>query len=365
MDALRAFLVAWIIAGHALLGYAAVGGWTYDELAEVTFTPAVEWVLAALIGPTALFLMGTFFLIAGLFTPWSYDRKGRREFLRRRLLRLGLPFLVMVLVVWPGTLWLAYRAAGRPVSYGWLLTGRERLLDAGALWFAEVLLAFSVGYLLWRLSVRTRRPAAPWNGRQLVLLAVAVAMVSFLVRLALPARGPEPGDPHLWQWPQLAAMFALGVAGARSGMATQVPERLVRGCGRTALAVVVAAPAVALLAGVDDVAADSVLFLGGWHWQALLLAAVEATLVVAGSVWLVGFAQRRFDGSGPVAVYTARASFAAFVLQSPVLIGLAVALRPLAAPAEVKAPLVGAAAVAVCFVLGHVLVTRTPLRHIL
>lgn len=160
-------------------------------------------------------------------------------------------------------------------------------------------------------------------------------------------------------------MFGLGVAGARSRMATRIPAGLVRGCGLAALGTIVLAPVVALLAGIDDLAADSALFLGGWYWQALLLAAVEATLVVSGSVWLVGFAQRRFTGSGPVAVYAARASFAAFVLQSPVLIALAVALRPLAAPAEIKAPLVGASAVLVCFMLGHLLVTRTPLGKIL
>jgi hypothetical protein len=29
-DNLKAVLVAWIIAGHAMLGYAAIGGWPYD-----------------------------------------------------------------------------------------------------------------------------------------------------------------------------------------------------------------------------------------------------------------------------------------------------------------------------------------------
>ena len=43
-------------------------------------------------------------------------------------------------------LWLTYRAAGRHVSYRWVLTERPPLLDAGALWFAGVLLIFSLGY---------------------------------------------------------------------------------------------------------------------------------------------------------------------------------------------------------------------------
>ena len=56
IDNLKAVLVAWIIAGHAMLGYAAIGGWPYDEVSETTLPPRVELVLVALVGPTALFV---------------------------------------------------------------------------------------------------------------------------------------------------------------------------------------------------------------------------------------------------------------------------------------------------------------------
>ncbi len=51
LDALRVVLVAWVIGGHALVGYSAVGGWGYDEVNEVTFAPATELVLVAVLGP--------------------------------------------------------------------------------------------------------------------------------------------------------------------------------------------------------------------------------------------------------------------------------------------------------------------------
>ncbi len=51
LDDLRAVLVAWVIGGHALVGYSAVGGWGYDEVNEVTFAPATELVLVAVLGP--------------------------------------------------------------------------------------------------------------------------------------------------------------------------------------------------------------------------------------------------------------------------------------------------------------------------
>ena len=93
-------------------------------------------------------------------------------------------------------------------------------------------------------------------------------------------------------------------------------------------------------------------FLGGWHWQALMLAGSEASLVVAGSVWLLGLAQRRLTGDGPLWAACRRSSYAAFVLQVPILLTLAIAARSLTWPAEAKAFLVAVLGVPASFWLG-------------
>ncbi len=368
LDALRALLVAWIIGGHALLGYSAIGGWAYDEVNEVTFTTSVELVLAAVFGPSALFFMGTFFLIAGLFTPRSLRRKGTGQFVSDRLLRLGVPFLVSAAVVWPLVMWLAYKSAGETVSYSFLLSGRERVFDSGALWFAEVLLIFSLVYAGWR-SLNSKRendrPRVLHSTSQLWVLAVTLAATTFLLRVAIPARASAFGDVHLWQWPQLGAMFGFGVVFASSGLAERVPSRLLRSSGMITLATLLIVPVLALSIGVDNLAADMGPFLGGWSWRAALLASIESVLVVFGSVWLLGMAQQYLTSGGRIRDGAIRSSFAAFVLQGPVLIMLALAMRPLPAPAEVKAPLVGALGIVVCFGLGWLLVSRTKLGRLL
>ena len=61
----------------------------YDELSETTLPPQVELVLAALVGPTALFVVGTFFFLSGLFAPINIARHGPAGFFRQRLIRLG------------------------------------------------------------------------------------------------------------------------------------------------------------------------------------------------------------------------------------------------------------------------------------
>ena len=358
IDNVKTALVAWVIGAHALLGYTAVGGWPYDEVNETTFAPGVEIVLAALIGPSGLFIIGGFFFLAGLFTPRSLERKGLGRFIADRSLRLGLPWAVSAFLIWPLTMWFAYRVAGHHESVVWVVTHRYPLLDSGSLWFTFVLLIFSVCYAIWR-TASPADPDAPAPGAGLlVALAAGIAVSSFLIRLVFPAKSGQIFDLHLWQWPQCAAMFALGVACARHGWAREVPDRLRRRSAAVAVLTICLVPIVGIAVGITDLAADLDPFLGGWRWQAAATALVEGILVVSGSLWLLGLAQRLLTQRGRFAAACSRAAFPAFVIQGPILILLALALRPLAAPAEVKAPLVAITALAGSFWLAWRLVSR-------
>lgn len=370
VDNLRAVMVAWIIGGHALLGYSAIGGWPYDEVKETTFHPRSELAMAVVVGPTALFVIGTFFFVAGLFAPAAMERKGPGRFASDRVVRLGVPFLLFVLLVWPLFMWFAYLAAGYRVSFWWEFTHRHPFLDSGPLWFAEILLYVSLAYaaLVWAkdraradAGEQEREPEAPaaLGGRQLVTLVALVAVASFIVRLWFPAQSKQVLDLHVWQWPQCVAMFGLGVAAARFGWAKRVPESLRRGCGAAVIITVLALPLYASAVGISDLAADAAPYQGGWHWQAMVLATVEAILVVAGSVWVLGLAQDRLQGATRLWQVCSRSSFAAFVLQAPVLLTLSITLRPFDLPAEAKAIAVGGIGVPVCFWLAWQLIERT------
>jgi hypothetical protein len=277
--------------------------------------------------------------------------------------------LLFMLLVWPLFMWLAYRAAGHHVSYWWAFSHRQPLLDSGPLWFAEILLYFSLAYAAWwwlstKMGRRPEPATAPMSGGQLVAVAAGVALVSFAVRLWFPAQSTQVFDLHVWQWPQSLAMFGLGVAVAGRGWAVEVPDRLYRRCGVAVVATLATVPMIAFGAGVANVAEDAQPFVGGWHWQALVLASCEASLVVAGSVWVLGTAQRRLLWSGRLSAACSRAAFAAFVLQAPVLLTVAIAARPLAVPAEAKAVLVGTFSVLISFWLGWLIMDRRRLERI-
>jgi hypothetical protein len=356
IDNLRGVLVAWVIAGHAMLGYTVVGGWPYDEVTEATMPRHLELILGTVLGPTALFVMGTFFFLSGLLASGSIARHGPAGFARQRLVRLGVPWLLFTLLIWPLLMWAAYRSAGHPLPIWEALQARQPFLDSGPLWFVQILLYVSLGHALltWGGQVRDFHPRAI----SLVVMAIAIAAASFLIRLWFPARSQQVLDLHVWQWPQCVGLYALGVFVAGQGWAERVPLRTVRRCGIIVLVAVTTGIAIAAALGISDLARDGVPFVGGWHWQALSLDVVEATLVVAGSVWLLGWAQRWLTSRGGGLTRVARGAYVAYLLQAPLLISLEIAGRSLDWPAVVKGLIVATVAVTGSFGLAWLFTRR-------
>jgi hypothetical protein len=278
------------------------------------------------------------------------------------LLRLGVPFAVFVGLLWPLLMYPVHPPGETPVSY-WSEFLRHGSVDTGVMWFAGVLLLFSLAYAGW---VRARGSHADRPRRsgivvwQLLALNGAVTVTSFLIRLALPYYSDNPYiDLNLYQWPECLALFGIGVAAARAGWLTAVPDRLYRGCRTATLATVAAFGVFVASAANAGVVEDEVW--GGWHWPALVFAALESALAVFGSVWMLGIAQRHLDRplrwAGPT---VRRSAYGAFMVQGFVLIGLAVALRPVPLPAEIKAVTVATGAVLGSFWLARLLVRHVP-----
>ena len=364
LDNLKTVLIAGITASHAVMGYATFGSWTYQDVQEVTLSDVVEKVYAILfLTLGGLFLMALFFLISGMLTHGSLVRKGPSRFVSDRLLRLGVPFAVYTLVVWPLR---EYAVLGPFLHHGFWrsVTDTDPVLDNGPMWFVGVLLLYSVALVAWR---RLFPPPAPSEGplrwRHLVVLSLAVGVASFVVRIAFPVDSNQPMNLKLWGWPEYLAMFGLGIVAARRGWLRPVPGALARRCGIATLASTLAIVVVAVTTDLRGLDQDE--YFGGWGLPALIWAMGEGVLAVSGPIWVLSFVQRHLNGSGRLRRAMARSSYAAFMVQGPVLVALALALRPADLPGDIKALVVATLGIVGSLALAWPLVTRTPLGRIL
>lgn len=368
LDHLKVLLIALIIAIHAVLGYVGSNQyWTYADVQETTLHPVTEVVAAVVVVPFGLFMIALLFLVAGLLTPPSLERKGVRRFVVDRLLRLGVPFALFTFLIWPVVTYALYHPFGAaPGSFGEEYLSDEGYFDTGVLWFIGVLLIFSVGYA--GLAVLPRpargpdgsgpsRPPRPIGMGHLAVLVLVTAGATFLVRLAFRYGSESVTDLNLWEWPGCLTLFGLGIAASRRGWLAQVPHPLRR--GSFVITLVAGVTAVAVLGGMLATGSVERMF-GGWGWPALLFALIESTLMVFGSVWLLGAAQRRLARPRAWTAPLGRSAYGAFLLQRFVLIALALVLRPVPLPAELKAVIVAIGAVAGSFGWAWLLVSRVP-----
>ena len=91
-----------------------------------------------------MFFMSLMFFVSGLFVWQGLVRKGPGRFLRDRMVRLGIPFIVSVLVLAPLAYFPSYLQTLRnPAGPGFVkLWASLGTWPAGPAWFLWVLLAF-------------------------------------------------------------------------------------------------------------------------------------------------------------------------------------------------------------------------------
>ncbi|MET9312772.1 acyltransferase [Kribbella sp. NPDC003505] len=365
VDNLKVILIAAIIVGHAVSGYGELDWWAYADQRETTLSPVTQAIVLAVGGPFAMLLIPVLFLVAGLMTPPSLARKHPGPYVRDRLLRLGIVFAVYVLVLLPLTMYVLEHWIGTDTGSYWSsYFGAEKTLDTGTLWFVGDLLLFTLAYTGWTVARRrlaTRSAVHEITARQLALVSVVVAVTTFLVRLVFPFNSENRYlDLNFYQWPACIAIFAVGIVASRADWLTAVPDRLRRISGVVTL-VALAAFGGFVLVGVSESGIGEEAWTGGWDWSAMMFPVIESPLVVFGPIWLLGLAQRRLARQVPwIRPPVIRACFGAFVLQQVVLVLLAIALRPVPLPAELKALAVATGGVILCFALAWLLITRIP-----
>ena len=240
---LRAFIVALVVAHHTALAYhqyappppasllAQPRWWTAFPIVDPH-----KWSGATLlVGFNDIFFMALMFFLSGLFVWQGLAKKGAPTFLRDRLLRLGLPFLVAAGVLAPLAYYPTYLQTSSHTDiagywHQWFALG---YWPAGPAWFIWVLLAFDCiaaflflrapqwGVKLGALTTRlARRPIVFFAALVAITAIVYLPMAHYFSSMAWIAIGP-----FFFQTSRILLYFVyfltgvgLGAAGMNQGL---------------------------------------------------------------------------------------------------------------------------------------------------
>ena len=362
VDNLRIGLISLVVMGHMAITYGAFGDWYFAEAGEVS---AVFSILTALLlGVGWSFLLGLFYMISGYFTPGPFDRKGAGPFLVDRLKRLGIPLALYALVINPLVTYLVAHHGGYEGSLWRFAVERTSALtnaSVGPLWFVEGLLVFSVVYALVRVVGRrffpsepgARRVAGVPRNRTMALFAVAVGLVTFVVRIWAPVGWQwEPPHLELAHFPQYIAMFAVGLAAYRGDWLARLTSAQAKPWRWVALAFVLLFPLLAM-ASLGPDGELSAAPTGGLTWLSLVYSMWEGVMCVAMSITVLVWFRSRLNCQGRLIRAISGDSYAVYVLHPLLIVPLALALSGVRMPLEIKFVLVAPFAVALCFIAAH------------
>jgi glucan biosynthesis protein C len=371
LDHLRATLVALVVVHHVALIYGAIAPFYYLE--PPFDDPLAYTVLGVFALTNQAWFMGTLFLLAGFFTPGSFDRRGASAFVRTRLIRLGIPLLVGMFVLIPlaaiGFFLMPASITGIDAPLTW--AAYPELVGLGPLWFIAMLLVFDLGYVGYRWLARGRGmprnaqdafPGSPAIG----LFVLGLAVASYLWRMVVPLGQdvdvvlPALAFPTIAYLPQYLSLFVLGIVARRRGWLDALPLSAgVVGFVAVLAAMVLLFP-VALTGRpfAVEFIPDAV-FQGGGTWQSAAYALWDSIVAVGMSLAAITFFRARFSGTSALGTLAAQNSYAVYVIHATLLVYIAYALRDLSLPALLMFVVVSVITVPACFAVAW-LIRRIP-----
>jgi hypothetical protein len=309
------------------------------------------------------FFMGMFFLLAGYYTPPSLARKGLMRCAQDRLLRLGVPLLVYGLLIGPITI-----AMARAKDWDGFVDILIRLpskgtFNWGPLWFAQALLIFTAGFVVWQFVNRAAPATAVArgipSGRWWLLAAVAVGAGAWVIRLWFPL-GRDVAGMTLGYFSSYVLLFFLGCAAWRHRWLERIERPHALPWAWVTLAAIPVLPAVAVIAGLFSGAASK-LSAGGRiadavyaFWEPLVAWGIIAMLLWQGRL--------RFNAPSPRWHGWTASAYGAYIVHPPFVVGLCRLLHGWDAPTLVKLLIVCASSLVASFFVASLL-RRLPGAH--
>ena len=319
LDTLKVMLTILVVFHHAAEAYSPYSAWVYKPSNKEEMMPLI-WHFNSV---NAAFFMGLFFFIAGYFVPRSYDKQGIWVFVKKKLLRLGIPVVFVTA----------------------FLTFATGQLEVGHLWYVESLLLFCLVYALVRKFVSPIQVKSYISLVELLAVALVMGVGGYFIRQV------SPQDNWIWllgfihiepaHYLQYVIMFILGVLAYRGQWLTGMNNRT---------------GAISLLIGSALAIGDYVRNDGAWNnFVCQWFGIYESLLCVFFSVGLLWLFREFVNGTNAFQSWCSQQAYGAYIVHLFVLLAIQNATDGIMLPGIVKFIIIGSVASIISFVVTYLL----------
>jgi hypothetical protein len=384
IDNLRTTLIAYLIIEHLICIYSGVG---WELMPDVQrFGRAASDAFGFILMFQESYFLGVLFFIAGYFVVGSYERKGVFWFAKDRLLRLGLPALLTMLLISPITNGLLFGDVWYNPSLGFWAQINLLLNRVGVMWFAEALLVFSLVYGIAQSRLSQKRidsvksldaagsiePTPHSAGMAFTLrcefgLILCIAVFAFLIRIWFSSTrivfGIRPGNFSSYIFLFVGGILArkghlLAKLTYRHGLVWLAAGLFLGGGGGVALFILGGGTEAFNVFGVRISGIEA--FQGGLTWQSAAYTLWESFVAISMTVGLLALFKEKFNRGTRMSCALSADAFAVYMFHLPVVMAVATLAEPLPPPPIVKFVLLCVICVPLCFALAHYVFRRIP-----
>ena len=365
IDNIRLIVIILVLIQHVSVTYSGFGNWYYMEAASLGIGQTIFFGFWQ--SMTQAFSMGLLFMIAGYFVPSSLEKKGFAKFISDRLIRLGVPALIYMLFINPLVILglMGERLEGRIIwsSYSEYLAGWYFIEGSGPLWFALVLLVFSLLYALLKRFIPSST-AAEVKDRPLptklgfLLLMLLIATGAFLIRIVLPI-GTSIQNMQLCYFSSYIVLFIIGVVSKQNDWFSKLHYAAGRRWLISAIVLgFVGFAIVMILGGALD--GDLAPFYGGLTWQSAAYALWESFVAVSMSIGLLAVCKEKLNFQNRLARTMTKNAFSVYVFHPPIIVALTLVFAPIGLLPILKFLIMAIVGIPCCFLVTNFTIQKLP-----
>lgn len=368
MDNIRIYLTVLVILHHIALGYGGLGGWfVYEtDFRIVDDITKLLFVLFNVINQA--YFMAFFFLLAGYFTPRSFEKKGGNIFLKDRLIRLGIPVVIYVLIFSPLVEFIvknfAYTRLGNPeISFLQIYQYRIENLVIGVdhLWFLQALLIFAFIYVLYKGSTKSNHSpleSTPYMDQfptnRIIIVAIGiVALATYLVRGIFPIGETVLFNFQFAHFIHYGFCFWIGILAKNGNWFENLPAIQAKRWVITMIILVIILPIILVLLVNFDAMEPFDPFLGKFTFESFIYAFWESAALLAFSISLIYIFRVRISGSNNILNSLSGSAYTAYIIHAIVIVSIMILFLPLELPAILKFIIVALIGIPLIFILSH------------
>ncbi|MHA2072134.1 MAG: acyltransferase family protein, partial [Candidatus Thorarchaeota archaeon] len=287
IDNIRVYLTVLVILHHIAVGYGGSGAWLVYESSFYPIDDLTVILFTLFNAINQSYFMAFFFLLAGYFTPRSFEKKGGNPFSKDRLIRLGIPLVVYAAIVSPVAEFIARNYA---YNQGWsfldIIQNRIANIIIGVdhLWFLLALLFFAGFYVVYRRlrpADASNESASPFPKDKLIIAAiVTVAVISYIIRIVSPIGYSFFFNFQFGHFTHYAFMFWIGILAYYGKWFDKLQSSQAKRWIGIAVLTVLLLP-ILLLAFIDLSSPDFTPFLGGLTLESLIYSFWESFALIS------------------------------------------------------------------------------------